>query len=551
MKTLAVALLACLVTPALCRVMSVTLQDDPLEGNTEVTLQLHDGLADNWIARTNYSDETFTNGWAFLELETRPVASDSVQAYSAGYLEAAASHAIIYNSWRNTMKGYCDWQGEEYCVKLREFVKINFKWMLSMIKKHSADDPLWYQAGLVLRQLQGLMDGYAKHNTEGDIPSEDILWMNMSGDLEDLESALKQDNSSRVVRGDGHCSALVKLLPGNTDLFASHVTWNSLQSMLRMQKRYILPFQPEKFKQGVARVPGHTAAFSSYPGILHSADDFYLLSSGLLSMETTIGNSNPALWSNIQPQGEIQEWIRVLVANRLAVDGKSWTKIFRRHNSGTYNNQWMVVDYKRFLPNKVVKPGTLWVLEQIPGLIVARDQSQHLQETSYWASYNVPYYTSIFNASGQPALVEQYGDWFSYDKTPRALIFKRDHVKVRDLGSMISLMRYNDFKNDPLSKCDCDPPYSGENAISARNDLNPSNGTYPFGALGHRSHAGTDMKVTSSALFSEMQYLAVNGPAHDNLPVFRWSTSDYGNNTAHYGHPDEWDFPVVHVSWSW
>jgi hypothetical protein len=43
------------------------------------------------------------------------------------------------------------------------------------------------------------------------------------------------------------------------------------------------------------------------------------------------------------------------VANRLAVDGKSWTKIFRRHNSGTYNNQWMVVDYKRFLPNKVVK----------------------------------------------------------------------------------------------------------------------------------------------------------------------------------------------------
>ena len=49
---------------------------------------------------------------------------------------------------------------------------------------------------------------------------------------------------------------------------------------------------------------------------------------------------------------------------------------------------------------------------------------------------------------------------------------------------MIKLMRYNDFKHDPLSKCDCSPPFSGENAISARNDLNPKSGTYPFGALG-------------------------------------------------------------------
>ena len=45
---------------------------------------------------------------------------------------------------------------------------------------------------------------------------------------------------------------------------------------------------------------------------------------------------------------------------------------------------------------------------------------------------------------------------------------------------MIKLMRYNNFQKDPLSKCDCTPPYSAENAISARNDLNPKSGTYPF-----------------------------------------------------------------------
>jgi len=51
--------------------------------------------------------------------------------------------------------------------------------------------------------------------------------------------------------------------------------------------------------------------------------------------------------------------------------------------------------------------------------------------------------------------------------------------------------RYNNYKNDPFSKCDCDPPYSGENTISARSDLNPVDGKYPFDALGHRDHGGS------------------------------------------------------------
>lgn len=57
---------------------------------------------------------------------------------------------------------------------------------------------------------------------------------------------------------------------------------------------------------------------------------------------------------------------------------------------------------------------------------------------------------------------------FTHDKTSRALIFKRDQGKVVDINSLMTLMRSNNFMNDPYSRCDCNPPYSAVNAIAAR-----------------------------------------------------------------------------------
>ena len=139
---------------------------------------------------------------------------------------------------------------------------------------------------------------------------------------------------------------------------------------------------------------------------------------------------------------------------------------------------------------------------------------------------------------------------FTYDKNPRALIFKRDHGKVKDINSMIDLMRYNDFKNDPLSRCDCVPPYSGNNAIATRSDLNPANGTYPFPALGHRPHVATDMKLTTSDLVNKLQMIAIAGPPYsDNIPPFQWSTSDF-KNLSHLGQPDLWKFKPIQTTWT-
>ena len=156
------------------------------------------------------------------------------------------------------------------------------------------------------------------------------------------------------------------------------------------------------------------------------------------------------------------------------------------------------------------------MLDPIFNLPLQKLLVQTLIKTSYG-------FSDVFNKSGNYDLMLKLGDWFSYERTPRALIFARDAPKVSDVKSMIKLMRYNDYTRDPYSACNCTPPYSAENAISARCDLNPRNGTYPFGALGHRSHGGTDMKLTTSSLAANLQFIAQSGPTWDPLPPFRWS----------------------------
>uniref|UniRef100_A0A4W3IB51 Phospholipase B-like n=1 Tax=Callorhinchus milii TaxID=7868 RepID=A0A4W3IB51_CALMI len=516
-------------------------------------LRVVGGLNPHSIAWANLTDRIRATGWSFLEIGTNGKYNDSIQAYAAGVVEAAVTQPLIYMHWMNTMFNYCGpfKYKTKYCEKLRNYIETNLAWMERQMVK-AKEDEYWYQIRLTLLQLQGLEDSYNDRVSfpvgKFSINPFGFILFQMGGDLEDLETALNDTNDG-VVTGSGSCSALIKLLPGNKELLVAHDTWSNYQTMLRIIKKYNFSFSYSA--NGSVPVPGNVQSFSSYPGVIFSGDDFYILSSGLVTLETTIGNNNPDLWKFVQPVGSVMEWLRNIVANRLAKNGEQWASIFKRFNSGTYNNQWMIVDYNYFIPGRTdIKEKLLTVLEQIPGQIVVRDKTELLMRQGYWPSYNIPYFEEIFNLSGNLPLVAQYGDWFTYDKNPRAKIFRRNQTMVTDMASMIKLMRYNDYLHDPLSKYPgCDPSSNGENSISSRSDLNPANGTYLFPALEHRSHGGTDMKVTSSEMYKTFEMIAISGPAWDQVPPFQWSKSSY-SGLIHMGHPDLWKFPPVMVRWS-
>ena len=75
--------------------------------------------------------------------------------------------------------------------------------------------------------------------------------MQLGGDLESLEGALstgQHEPKDRVI-GAGKCSALIKLLPHNSELFVSHDTWDDYQGMLRTYKLYDLKFKTSPIGQ--------------------------------------------------------------------------------------------------------------------------------------------------------------------------------------------------------------------------------------------------------------------------------------------------------------
>jgi len=319
---------------------------------------------------------------------------------------------------------------------------------------------------------------------------------------------------------------LIKVTGDLSNLFAGHTSWYVYQAMLRIGKYYT-------FALSNPTTAATTVAFSSYPGFLESLDDFYITSQQLIVIETSNAIFNTSLYSIVRDNKHVLlSWQRTLLANRMASSGEEWAQYYSMYNSGTYNNQWIVVDLKRFKRYDEVRHGTLTILEQIPGLIEFGDESRIL-EKGYWSSYNVPFFDTIYHISGYAEMAKIDPIMSSYDTCCRANIFRRDQHKAITLKGYKDVLRYNDYQHDPYSQGN--PGYS----ISARFDLeNLSEQPQAFG--------GYDNKVTDYEMAQNLMFEALSGPTDVQQPSFSWTERNgLFTNQSHVGQPNTFAFDYV------
>lgn len=487
---------------------------------------------------------------AQLAITTAGGHPDELQMRAAGYLEGYLSadqiHAHHHNLgafFNQTSQAPTNWLLSQHA------------WVAQRAAVGSRD-PIWRALRLVLCQLEGMVEGYAQrreaqHAEQGGSPEagaqplpslglRDFLFMSAVGDFSDVVAAtvrqagvdwdsLSPAQLANQLGTSGKCSALVRVTGDFSQLLMAHSAWYTYGALVKVYKHF--DFQ---LADPAVRLSG--MSFSSYPGELSSDDDFYLLDTGLVVLQTTNSVFNASLYDSLTPQS-LLSWQRARVASFLAASGQEWVAHMQRHNSGTGNNQWMVVDLNLFSPGKELPPGLLWVVEQAPGLMEASDVTETLAR-GYWPSYNVPFHPSLYSWMGYPEFVAQqeargeaYGEAVSgvrYQLCPRAKIFRRDVGGISDLDSLQAFMRSNGWPADP---------YSGGSplgAICGRGDLDPSH-PRPYGCI--------DTKVTNHSMAARREAFAVNGPttAGGALPAFQWRGSS-AEGTAHMGQPQRYDY---------
>ncbi|XP_047427646.1 phospholipase B-like 1 [Mugil cephalus] len=475
------------------------------------------------------NDSLSSTGWGVLEIRAgygKTSVSDEVTFFLAGYLEGFLTAQQMMDHYTNMYPQLI--KDPKILDPVQSFMKKQDSWVREQVKLNKSSDPFWKHTGFIVAQMDGLQAGvaaWAKKQGKPPMSLFDIQFLNAVGDLLDLIPALVPSSNPppRDFKrpGMGHCSALIKMLPGFENLLFAHSSWYTYAATMRIYKHW-------DFHIAESHAATGKLSFSSYPGFLVSLDDFYLLGSGLMMTQTTNNVFNSSLFDLITPKS-LLAWQRVRLANSLAHTGEEWAKTFSMYNSGTYNNQYMVLDRSKVKLGVSIDDGALTVVEQIPGLVEYSDQTQALRR-GYWPSYNIPFHQKIYMLSGYVDMWHEYGDDFSYDLCPRAKIFRRDQAGVQDLDSLKHIMRLNDYKKDPYSKGDpC-------KTICCRNDLRAEKPS-PGGCY--------DTKVTDFHMAGDFRAEAVNGPTtQGGLPPFSWTK--FGS-MSHQGLPPYYNFTFVQM----
>ncbi len=217
--------------------------------------------------------------------------------YSCGYLEGYLSsyeidtyyHATIENS-----RAMLDVFGRDF----HSWYNVKTSWINSQIAANK-NDKTWIFMNLLQNQVNGLYNGYntaARQFNLKTLTLFDFDFLNAMEDYGDVAAKLVFDNITdplkqkqyKTLKKDeykygahvhSHCSGLVKVTPTFDDLYFSHDTWTDYWTMNRIFKHYNFILD--------ANYPTQKMSFSSYPSVLNSIDDYYIMDSGIASMETT------------------------------------------------------------------------------------------------------------------------------------------------------------------------------------------------------------------------------------------------------------------------
>lgn len=212
------------------------------------------------FARGEYLFNVSDSNWNYLNIESTPNDNDNdyiTTMRAVGFLEGRLTCGHMKQYYLNFMHDM--FEGSNPSKETQRFLNKNYKWTLQEANKRYRGDDYWLSVKGILSQLEGMLDGYraacpcaGECSNRVNLQNLDnpqilhFLLLNADGDLYQITEKYSQaagrrarrrrlndkstdDESSPLDKSgkgfDSHCSALIKLLPGNSDLLIGHDTW--------------------------------------------------------------------------------------------------------------------------------------------------------------------------------------------------------------------------------------------------------------------------------------------------------------------------------------
>jgi hypothetical protein len=178
-------------------------------------------------------------------------------------------------------------------------------------------------------EIDGIVKGVNARIGDGKIDRKDILAMN--ADLEMPGYYVPWLDNLKNPAPPGRCSAIAATGSWTTDgkIVLAHSNWSDYSIGERWN--IIMDIVPEK---------GNRIVMDAPPGFIHSGDDFFINSAGLVVTETTITQ-----FFGYDTTG-VPEFIRARTAIQYASSIDEWVNTMKEKNNGGYANDWLIGDNK-------------------------------------------------------------------------------------------------------------------------------------------------------------------------------------------------------------
>jgi len=254
------------------------------------------------------ASRTEKNGWIIVHIEGTP----EVIGYQHGYLLANEI---------TDLRGAMAMLNEKTTGKTWDFYRNNSE---RMFWKNVPEE---YR-----KEIDGIVSGVNAKLGAGKIDRKDIIAMNSILEMSWYYVPwLKSKGNPTDPTPPGHCSAIAATGSWTRDgkIVMAHNNW--VEYIIGERWNVILDIVPEK---------GNRIVMDALPGFIHSGDDFYINSAGLIVTETTISQ-----FKGFDTTG-VAEFVRARKAIQYSSSIDEWVVIMKERKNGGYSNDWLIGDNK-------------------------------------------------------------------------------------------------------------------------------------------------------------------------------------------------------------